>query len=61
MRDLSNPSRDCCAFINSILGVYVKDMINDQDYERLKSELLDVIRAERRIVLRLKRKAVPAA
>lgn len=51
-RDLTNPSREGKAFVRSILATYVKGMINDGDYERLEREILDVIRAERRIVIR---------
>lgn len=54
-RDLTNPSRPARSFVKSILGLYVKDMINDGDYVRLEKELCDVIRAERGLVLRLTR------
>lgn len=54
-RDWTNPSREGKGFVRSILGLYVKDMINDNDYERLEKELLDVIRAERGLVLRAPR------
>ena len=55
-RDLTNPSRDGKYFVRAILQCYVKDMINDGDYKRLELELLDVIRSERRLVLRWKLK-----
>lgn len=51
-RDLSNVSREGRLFVKTILSIYVKGMINDDDYRRLESELLDVIRAERGLVLR---------
>ena len=51
-RDLTKPSREGIAFVRGILRVYVKDMINDGDYARCERELLDVIRAERGVVLR---------
>jgi hypothetical protein len=38
--------------MRDVLCVYVKDMINDNDYERLERELLDIVRAERSLVLR---------
>jgi len=55
-RDLTNPSRDGKHCVRMILTLYVKDMINDGDYERLEQELLDIIRAERRLVLRVTRR-----
>ena len=55
-RDLTNPSREGKAFVKSILDCYVKDMINDNDCARAERELLDVIRAERALVLRALRK-----
>jgi hypothetical protein len=51
-RDLTNPSREGKQFVKTILGHYVKGLINDGDYERVELELLDVIRAERGLVLR---------
>jgi len=56
-RDLTNPSRDGTHWVRRILTMYVKDLINDGDYERLEKELLEVIRAERRLVLRVTRRA----
>ena len=58
-RDLTNPSRDGKAFVRTILASYVKDMINDNDYAWMQKELLDVIRAERRLVLRALRRREP--
>lgn len=52
MRDLTNPSRDGKHFVGTILAFYVKGMISDNDYPRLEKELLDVVRAERRLALR---------
>ena len=51
-RDLRNVSREGRRFIRDILRIYVKDMINDNDYIRLEREILDVISAERHLVLR---------
>lgn len=51
-RDLTSPSRDGKHFVGTILAFYVKGLISDNDYPRLEKELLDVIRAERRLVLR---------
>lgn len=53
-RDLTNPSREGNGLVRMILSLYVKGMINDDDYARLEKELLDVIRAERGLVLRAK-------
>jgi len=50
-RDLTNPSREGRRFISGILSTYAKDMINDNDYARMEREVLDVIRAERQLVL----------
>lgn len=55
-RDLANPSREGRHFVRSILALYVKGMINDHDYARLERELLDVIRAERQLVMRASRR-----
>lgn len=57
-RELTNPSRDGRRFVRSILTMYVKDMINERDYESCERELLDVIRGERRCVLRALRRDV---
>ena len=51
-RDLTNPSREGQRWVKHILSYYVKDMINDNDYARTERELLDVIRAERGLVLK---------
>lgn len=51
-RDLSKVSREGCRWVRLILSTYVKGMINDGDYVRLEGELLDVIAAERGLVLR---------
>jgi len=59
-RDLTNPSREGCRFIRDILTIYAKDFINDNDYERMEREVLDVIRGERRIALKLGRRITNA-
>lgn len=55
-RNLRNPSREGKGFVREILACYVQGMINDGDYVRLENELLDVIRAERGLVLRVLRR-----
>jgi hypothetical protein len=51
-RDRTNPSREGKSFVRLILKTYVKDLIADSDYVRVEAEMLDVIRAERRLALR---------
>lgn len=60
-RDLRTPSRDGKQLVSRILTFYVKDLINDGDYARLETELLDVIRAERGLVLRARSPATTSA
>jgi hypothetical protein len=38
-------------WIDTTLGFYVKGMINDDDYRRLRSELIQIAQAERRRVM----------
>ncbi len=56
MRDVSKPSREGERWLGLILGYYVKDMINSDDYVRLQREILDVVRAERRRAAYLSRR-----
>lgn len=46
-RDLTNLSREGRVFLNMTLQAYVKDMINDGDYEKANCDWLSVIRMAR--------------
>lgn len=55
-RDLTNPSREGRRWVRHLFQAYgVRDFISSSDAEMLERGVLDVIRAERGIALRLPR------